>query len=165
MCVCCCCCCFIAKSCPTLWDAMACSSPGSTVHVISQARILEWVAISFSRGSSQPRDGTSIYGISCLAVGLFTTEPSGKLMYLCIFCNWEKQKTKNKLLNLAPVGFFISALFLVMPMQKSGLLTYGPHPHLASLPAFSFKYPAFYLLCLFSFLFFFLNFILFLNFT
>ena len=96
MCVCCCCCCFIAKSCPTLWDAMACSSPGSTVHVISQARILEWVAISFSRGSSQPRDGTSIYGISCLAVGLFTTEPSGKLMYLCIFCNWEKQKTKNK---------------------------------------------------------------------
>ena len=38
---------------------MDCSPPGSSVHGISQARILEWVAISFSRGSSWPRDGTS----------------------------------------------------------------------------------------------------------
>ena len=39
--------------CVTLWT---CSPPGSSVHGISQARILEWVAISFSRGSSLPRD-------------------------------------------------------------------------------------------------------------
>ena len=51
------------QSCPTLCDPIDSSSPGSTVHVISQARILEWVAISFSRGSSQPRDGTHI---SCI---------------------------------------------------------------------------------------------------
>ena len=44
------------KSCPTLCDPMECSLPGSSVHGIFQARVLEWVAISFSRGSSQPRD-------------------------------------------------------------------------------------------------------------
>ena len=48
----------VAQSCPTLCDPMDCSPPGSSVHGILQARILEWVAISFSRGSSQPRDKT-----------------------------------------------------------------------------------------------------------
>ena len=46
----------VAKSCPTLCDLMDCSLPGSSVHEISQARILEWIAISFSRGSSRPRN-------------------------------------------------------------------------------------------------------------
>ena len=44
------------QSCLTLCDPMDCSPPGSSVCGISQARILEWVAISFSRGSSQHRD-------------------------------------------------------------------------------------------------------------
>ena len=48
---------------------MDCSSPGSSVHEIFQARILEWVAISFSRGSFQPRDGT---WVSCTAGRFFT---------------------------------------------------------------------------------------------
>ena len=43
-----------------LCDPMDCSPPGSSIHGISQARILEWVAISFSGGSSQPRDGTRL---------------------------------------------------------------------------------------------------------
>ena len=46
----------VAQSCPTLCDPMDCSPPGSSVHGIFQARVLEWVAISFSRGSSQPKD-------------------------------------------------------------------------------------------------------------
>ena len=46
----------VAQSRPTLSHPMACSMPSSSVHGISQARILEWVAISFSRGSSWPRD-------------------------------------------------------------------------------------------------------------
>ena len=53
-----CCCCLVAKSCPTLCNPMDFSPPGSSVHGISQTRILEWVAISFSRGSSWPRDQT-----------------------------------------------------------------------------------------------------------
>ena len=46
----------VAQSCPTLCDPTDCSLPGSSVHGILQVRILEWVAISFSRGSSRPRD-------------------------------------------------------------------------------------------------------------
>ena len=56
-------------------DPMDCNPPGSTVHGISQARLLEWVAISFSRGSSQFRDRTHV---SCLAGGFFTPDPPGK---------------------------------------------------------------------------------------
>ena len=50
------CACPVIQSCLILCDPMDCSPPGSFVHGISQARILEWVAISFWRGSSQPRD-------------------------------------------------------------------------------------------------------------
>ena len=46
----------VAQSCPTLHDPMDCSLPGFSIHGIFQARVLEWVAISFSRRSSQPRD-------------------------------------------------------------------------------------------------------------
>ena len=54
----------VSQSCLTLCDAMDCSPPGSSVYGILQARILEWVVISFSRGSSQPRDRTQV---SCIA--------------------------------------------------------------------------------------------------
>ena len=50
----------VAQSYLTLCDPMDCSLSGSSVHGIFQARILEWVAIPFSRGSSQPRDPTSL---------------------------------------------------------------------------------------------------------
>ena len=50
----------VAQSCPALCNPLDCSLPGPSVHGILQARILEWVAIVFSRGSSQPRDGTRI---------------------------------------------------------------------------------------------------------
>ena len=52
------------QSCPTLWDPMDCSPPGFSVHGILQARILEWVAIPFSRGSSWPRDWTRVSQIA-----------------------------------------------------------------------------------------------------
>ena len=48
--------CSVAQSCPTLCDPVDCSPPSSSVHGILQARILDWVVIPFSRGSSQPRD-------------------------------------------------------------------------------------------------------------
>ena len=50
----------VAHLCPALCDQMDCSLPGFSVHWISQARILEWVAILFSRGSFQPRDWTQV---------------------------------------------------------------------------------------------------------
>ena len=61
--------------CPTLFNSMDCSPPGSSVHGILQARILEWVAIPFSRGSSRPRDWTQAFRI---AGRFFTTEPPEK---------------------------------------------------------------------------------------
>ena len=56
--------CEVALLCPTLCDSMDCSPPGSSVHGMLQAGILEWVAISFSRGSSQPRDRTQVSHIA-----------------------------------------------------------------------------------------------------
>ena len=53
-------------SCLTLCDPKNCSSPGSSVHGILQARILEWILIFFSRGSSWPRDWTHISHVSCV---------------------------------------------------------------------------------------------------
>ena len=59
----------VTQSCPTLCHPMDCSLPGSSIHGILQIRILEWVAIPFSRGSSQPRDWACI---SCIT-GRFLT--------------------------------------------------------------------------------------------
>ena len=58
----------VTQLCLTLWDPTDCSLPGFSVHGISQARIVEWVAIPFSRGSSPPRDRTQV---SCVAGRFF----------------------------------------------------------------------------------------------
>ena len=62
----------LPQSCPTLCDPMDSSLPGSSVHGILQARILQWVSMSSSRGSFLSRDQTHV---SCIASGFFTTEP------------------------------------------------------------------------------------------
>ena len=69
----------VAQLCPTLCDSVDCSLPGSSVHGIFQARILEWVAISFSRGSSRPKDRTQV---SCTAADSLPSEPPGKFSSL-----------------------------------------------------------------------------------
>ena len=63
----------VAQSCLTLCDPVDCSLPGSSVHGILQARILEWVAISFSRESSQPRDWTQVSHIVGRRLNLWAT--------------------------------------------------------------------------------------------
>ena len=65
----------VTQSCLTLWDPVDCSPPGSSIHGILQARILEWVAISFSKGSSWP--GIEPRSPSLQADAL-TSEPPGK---------------------------------------------------------------------------------------
>ena len=60
------CVCLIAELCLILCDPRDCSPPSSSVHGIFQARMLEWVAISFSRGFSQPRDQTRVSCVSCI---------------------------------------------------------------------------------------------------
>ena len=56
----------LAQLCLTLCDPIACSLPGSSVHGILQARILEWVAMPSFRGSSQSRDQTCLSYVSCI---------------------------------------------------------------------------------------------------
>ena len=60
-------------SCVWLCDPVDCSPPGFSIHGILQARILEWVAISFSRGSSQPRDRTQVSRIASRRFNLWAT--------------------------------------------------------------------------------------------
>ena len=68
-------CVLVVQLCLTLCDPMDCSSPGSSVHGILQARMLEWVAIPSSRGSSQPREWT---WVSHIAGGFFTIWATGR---------------------------------------------------------------------------------------
>ena len=69
-------------------DPMDCSPPGSSVHGISQTRILQWVAIPFSRESSQPRDGTHISCVSCIG---------RQILYHC--ATWEAQRSDSARLS------------------------------------------------------------------
>ena len=74
---------------------MDCGPPGSSVHGILQARILEWVAVPSSRGSSRPRDGTRVS--SALAGRFFATESPGKRLASCV--------TLGEVLKLSHLNF------------------------------------------------------------
>ena len=70
--------CSVAQLCPTFSNPLNYRPPGSSVHGILQARILEWVAISYSRGSSRPRDQTHVSCISSI---------DRQILYQCF--RWE----------------------------------------------------------------------------
>ena len=81
--------------------------PGSLVHGMFQARVVEWVTTSFSRGSSWPRDRTWVSFLSCIGSGFPTTalpgKPSGSI-YSMLFDAWSFKGMRNK------IYFFILAL-------------------------------------------------------
>ena len=86
-CVCVCVCVFrkeseVVQSCPTLCNCMDCSLPGYSIHGIFQAKVLEWVAISFSRGSSWTRDWTQVFHI---AGRRFTIWATREVPYICVY--------------------------------------------------------------------------------
>ena len=82
----------VAQSCPTLCDPMDCSPPGSLVRGIFQAWILKRVAISFSRGSSQPRDRTQVSRIVSRRFTIWATREAPESYLPTIFItltrNW-----------------------------------------------------------------------------
>ena len=80
----------VTQSCSTLCDPMDCQ--GSSVHGILQARILEWVAIPFSRASFQPRDQTQVFRI---AGGFFTSQATRETQ------EWEWEETEFGVANRA----------------------------------------------------------------
>ena len=73
------------QSCPTLCDSVDCSLPGSSIHGIYQVKILEWVAVSSSRGSSQRRDRTRVSYISC--IGRWALSPHALWWATVFHCN------------------------------------------------------------------------------
>ena len=79
------------QSCLILCDPMDCGLPGSSVLGISQARILEWVAISHSKKSSRPRDGTHFS---------YTSFIGRQILYHC--ATWETHIGYYKILNIVP---------------------------------------------------------------
>ena len=89
-----------AQSCLTLCDPMDCSLPGSSLHGILQARILEWVAISFSKGSSHTRDRTCVSCIPCIGRRiLYHWQPSFK----------EESKKVGLKLNIQKMKIMVSS--------------------------------------------------------
>ena len=91
--------CSVAQSCPALCGPMDCSPPGSSVHGVSQARILEWVAVSYSRGSSRPRDWTRVSCVPCVGGWILDHE-----CYLVRYCLrkecWPLKHCKLTILQL-----------------------------------------------------------------
>ena len=84
----------VAQSCPTLCDPVDCSLPGSSVHGILQTRILEWVAISFSRGSSRPRDQTRVSRIGGRRFNLWATRLCNYYS-IPLYYDWSAEKLQN----------------------------------------------------------------------
>ena len=99
-----------AQSCLTLCNSMNCSSPDSSVHGISQARILEWVAISFSRGSSWTRDWTCLSSVSWIDRRILYHWPT-----------WEAPVTSS----LAS----LLALIYIISMTIFRMVHHLPNPH------------------------------------
>ena len=115
----------VTQLCPTLWDPMDYSLPGSSVHGILQARILEWVAIPFSRGSSWPRDRTQVFHIAGRCFTIWATREA--YYYSHQWLTW-RQITVMRYLILKTLMF-----------MKKVLIVYhgGFHAH----HSFSFWYP------------------------
>ena len=102
--------CEVTQSCPTLCDPMDCSLLGS-IHGILQARILEWVHISFSRGSSQPRDRTWVFRTAGRLFTVWATMEAQK----CTYLNFKKILLKKKCYHLSLQWLII---FLLMEGLK-----------------------------------------------
>ena len=79
--------CLVTKKYPTLYDPMDCNPPGFPVHGIFQARILEWAAISSSRGASRPKDRTRISCVSCIG---------RRILYRCTTCETIMEKNTKR---------------------------------------------------------------------
>ena len=97
----------VTQSCLTLCNPVDCSLPGSSLHGILQARVLEWVAISFSRGSSQPGNQT---GVSALQADSLPIELSGK-------CQWFVMSIQ---INRAVLLILVGLIHTFVVSSRSG---------------------------------------------
>ena len=103
--------CLVAQPCLTLWNPMDYSPPGSSVHRILQARILEWVAMPSSRGSSQSRDGTRVSCIDRQIISCWVTREEELIL---IPKNWRVQNTPKSTLQ----GWITSITLISKTIQR-----------------------------------------------
>ena len=100
------CVCPVAKSCLTLCNPVDCNPPGASVHETLQTRILEWVVISSSRGSSRPRDQT------CISCGFFTTwatwEAWGNIQRVPIWQSRVWSRASDDLVEITGKFFYLN---------------------------------------------------------
>ena len=107
----------------TLCDPMDCSPPVSSVCGIWQASILEWLAVSFSRGSFWPRDRIRV---SCLANQFFTTKPPGKPVY-----KWKKKKFEHtRMLLIQRICATLSCTWNTFLQNIGGWVIHAPSSNL-----------------------------------
>ena len=133
----------VTQSCPTLCDPMDCSLLGSSIHGIFQARILEWVAISFSKRSSWPRDWT---WVSYIVGRCFTVWATGDARYCS--AAWETLERGRKRIRLKKKSFALFHQLFKTWVRKKGeaywaflfiqnqvlIKTEGSHHSLKALP-------------------------------
>ena len=104
----------VAQSCPTLWDPM-----DNTVHGILQARILEWVAFPFCRGSSQPRDRTQVSHIA----GRFFTNWATRSVKFSLIVEMEMGGCWSLATDLELQASIVAVLSLVAPWHAGSFQT------------------------------------------
>ena len=108
---------WVAQSCPTPCSLMGCSPPGPSVHWTVQARTLEWVATSFSRGSSPPRDRT---WVSCTAGRLSTIWATREAP--CLLVGWVVKWRELNNGKSHAIGEIASVLPTLRPASLAPLL-------------------------------------------
>ena len=105
--------CLVIQSCPTLCDPMDCSLPGSSVHGILQARIIEWATMPSSRGSSQPRDRNQVFHIA----GRF-------------FTSWVTREAQTVYISSVYIILLLTFCFRLICSYASPTLTPQPNDEL-----------------------------------
>ena len=100
-------------SCVWLCDTMDCSLPDSSVPGIFQTRVLEWIAISFARGSSQPRDGTALQAEALLS------EPPGKPQNAVLGCNLKNDRMISVHFQSNPLNIIVIQVYAPTAIKVS----------------------------------------------
>ena len=107
--------------------------PGSSVHGVLQASILEWVAISPSRGSSRPRDQTCISCISCISRRFFTTSATWETLNMCLVT--QSCPTLCDIMNCSPPGSSVHGDSPPGDLLNPGIEPRSPTLQVDSLPS------------------------------
>ena len=106
----------VTQSCPTLCDPVDCSLRNSSVHGILQARMLEWVAISFSRGSSRPRDRARVSRIGGRRFNLWATREA-YIVYLKVVKRTDPKSSHHKKKIVSIWWWMLTRLTVAITLQ------------------------------------------------